>query len=220
MPKRTTTIDDILSNYDVVRHVLTNVPEYGHFPVGLSCRGFYNTLDDTTYSHLSEFVSSTSLFDFAMSTMDASALSQYDVCSVVARHGTLDVLKYALDQMFPFTHDTFTSAVARGDLRIVQFLLDRVPQGLLVNIEPPLCTTAARHGRLGVLEYLHERGFPWNLRTHCEAAENGQLEILKYLHEKYLDENGCEAAKNRLKILKNLHGRNREAAERLFGHLE
>ena len=61
------------------------------------------------------------------------------------------------------------------------------------------CSEAAEYGHLECLKYAHENGCPWDQWTCRQAAENGHLECLKYAHE-----NGCpwirytcsEAAKN------------------------
>ena len=48
------------------------------------------------------------------------------------------------------------------------------------------CSTAAHFGHLECLKYAHENGCPWDKETCVYAAENGHLECLKYAHE-----NGC-----------------------------
>ena len=58
------------------------------------------------------------------------------------------------------------------------------------------CTGAARGGHLECLKYSHENGCPWNEDTSSSAAQNGHLEILNYLHEEGCpwDTNTCAAA--------------------------
>ena len=48
------------------------------------------------------------------------------------------------------------------------------------------CDETARKGNLELLQYLHEKGCPWDVGACYSAAGEGQLECLKYLHE-----NGC-----------------------------
>ena len=48
------------------------------------------------------------------------------------------------------------------------------------------CTKMARNGNVELLQFLHEKGCPWDARTCSYAAKNGHLECLKYAHE-----NGC-----------------------------
>lgn len=49
-----------------------------------------------------------------------------------------------------------------------------------------VCDTAARLGRLDLLQIARARGCPFGLRTSANAAEAGHLTILKYLRR-----NGC-----------------------------
>ena len=53
---------------------------------------------------------------------------------------------------------------------------------------PPLClkkacSHAARAGNLGVLQWLHNTGCPWDATTACAAAGGGHLEVVKWLHK-------------------------------------
>ena len=48
------------------------------------------------------------------------------------------------------------------------------------------CTEMARKGDLELLQFLHEKGCPWDEATCSYAALNGHLECLRYAHE-----NGC-----------------------------
>ena len=48
------------------------------------------------------------------------------------------------------------------------------------------CSEAAEYGHLECLKYAHENGCPWDQWTCRQAARNGHLECLKYAHE-----NGC-----------------------------
>ena len=58
------------------------------------------------------------------------------------------------------------------------------------------CLVAAEEGHLECLKYAHEKGCPWDIWTCTQAAENGHLECLKYLHEKGCpwDRWACESA--------------------------
>merc|ERR1712159_781309 len=48
------------------------------------------------------------------------------------------------------------------------------------------CAQMARKGNLELLQFLHEKGCPWDKETCRHAAYYGHLEFLKYAHE-----NGC-----------------------------
>ena len=53
------------------------------------------------------------------------------------------------------------------------------------------CADAAASGHLECLKYAHENGCPWNELTCSQAAYKGHLECLKYAHE-----NGCPGSAN------------------------
>ena len=60
------------------------------------------------------------------------------------------------------------------------------------------CAEMARKGNLELLQFLHEKGCPWDEDTVLCAAYNGHLECLKYAHEKGCpwDEETCANAAN------------------------
>jgi hypothetical protein len=45
------------------------------------------------------------------------------------------------------------------------------------------CDSAAKHGHLDAVAYLHGRGFPWSPVTCQVAAHEGHLDVLQYAHE-------------------------------------
>ena len=45
------------------------------------------------------------------------------------------------------------------------------------------CAEMAWNGNLELLQFLHEKGCPWDKETCRRAGENGHLECLKYAHE-------------------------------------
>ena len=49
---------------------------------------------------------------------------------------------------------------------------------------------------MGVLQYLHENGCPWDEETCSEAAKGGHLNVLKYAHKKRCpwDKETCKEA--------------------------
>ena len=78
------------------------------------------------------------------------------------------------------------------------------------NKKARFCAQMALNGNVELLEFLHEKGCPWDDYWTCRnAAENGHLECLKYAHEKGCpwDERTCTRAANygRLECLKYAH---------------
>ena len=71
------------------------------------------------------------------------------------------------------------------------------------------CAQMALNGNLELLQFLHEKGCPWNAWTCSNAAFRGHLKCLKYAHENECpwDDGTCfEAArKGHLKCLKYAH---------------
>ena len=72
-------------------------------------------------------------------------------------------------------------AIAAGCLAVLQRVMYMNMNA--VKQEPGLCTYAARHGRLDILQWLRMKGCPWNSDTCKGAAENGHLEVLKWARE-------------------------------------
>src|SRR5580698_5370227 len=46
-----------------------------------------------------------------------------------------------------------------------------------------VCASAAGHGHLAVLQFLHQHGCPWSEWSTAYAAQSGHLDILQYLHQ-------------------------------------
>ena len=80
-------------------------------------------------------------------------LGDWETCALAAKHGHLDVLKWALERGCP--------AGAGGSL----------------------CARAALGGQLEVLRWLREHDYPWDAVSCAKAAEGGHLETLKWLRE-------------------------------------
>jgi hypothetical protein len=54
---------------------------------------------------------------------------------------------------------------------------------VVVKLDPEPCITAADHGALEVLRFLHEHGCAWNSGVCTAAASRGDLAVLQYAHE-------------------------------------
>ena len=78
----------------------------------------------------------------------------------------------------------FAAALAAGgSVAAVERAIELYPYPYM---SPSWCTGAAKGGRLEVLEWLREKGCPWDSCTCSWAAWGGHLEVLKWLRE-----NGC-----------------------------
>ena len=51
------------------------------------------------------------------------------------------------------------------------------------NKKARFCAQMALNGNVELLEFLHEKGCPWDEDTCSKAVRNGHLECLKYAHE-------------------------------------
>ena len=93
-----------------------------------------------------------------------------------------------------FTKSTLSWALEKCSKRKERFCVEMALSGNLVLLQylhekgcpwnEKTCSGAARIGHLECLKYLHEKGCPWNERTCWAAARGGHFDILKYLHEK------------------------------------
>ena len=104
-----------------------------------------------------------------------------DVCTIAAKHGRLDILRWvrAQDPPCPWNEQACELAASYGHLEILQWLRSQ---------EPP-CPwrdftdySAAAHGQLACLQWAHTNGCPSAEKHTCEiAAQNGNLEILQWV---------------------------------------
>ena len=104
------------------------------------------------------------------------------MCQVVARYGTLDVLKYVRKEgIFPWDERggvrAIRDAASMGNLEMVKWMREN-------GCEWDCWTTgyAAGGGHIELLEWLREQNCPWHPNTCAFAAEiYPQLETLKWL---------------------------------------
>jgi len=88
--------------------------------------------------------------------------------------------------MFARASHGCAAAVAATALMTWAYHTKRTVTGRIFH-HPPLClevacSHAARCGNREVLEWLHDTGCPWNVKTTCAAAGAGHLEVVKWLH--------------------------------------
>ena len=93
-----------------------------------------------------------------------------------------------------FTKSTLSWALEKCSEKKERFCEEMVLSGNLVLLQylyekgcpwdEGTCAAAASRGHFEILKYAHENGCPWNEWVCSSAARGGHLECLKYLHEK------------------------------------
>ena len=114
------------------------------------------------------------------------------VMAVCARNGDLELLKWLYSCGCPCTANVHKAAIHAGHMHVLVYLHE---QGSPVYALVSLIDTAAEHGRLDCLKFLHERGYPWHDETYTHACvgtsrfcrrrypDVGHPEVVRYLHE-------------------------------------
>jgi hypothetical protein len=99
-----------------------------------------------------------------------------EACSLAARGGDLEVLKWLHNTGCPCDSATCRAAAGGGYLEVLKWLHH---QGC--PWDAATCYAAATGGHLEVLKWLHNTGCPWDSETCYAAATFGHLEMLKWL---------------------------------------
>lgn len=105
-----------------------------------------------------------------------------------ASYGQLDILKYLFENELSFFFPSsslswlITCAALNGHLNIIIWLR----QMNISTFHTDACSIAADRGYLGVLQWLHKNGCPWNEEVCIKAASRGHLNILQWALR-----NGC-----------------------------
>jgi hypothetical protein len=92
-------------------------------------------------------------------------------CTLIAKTGNLEVLKWAHEKKLPWNAETCERAASGGHL---EMLIHATDNGCRWG--KTTCEAAARNGHLDVLKYAHENCCPWDEDTCTMAAENGHLD--------------------------------------------
>jgi hypothetical protein len=101
-----------------------------------------------------------------------------------AEGGNLEMMKYLIANDCPLGKSILMHVAVSGNVEMMKYLCETKENKKMLDSN--VSTTAAFHGHLEMLKYLHSIDCPWNEGTCVGAAENGQIECLKYAHE-----NGC-----------------------------
>jgi hypothetical protein len=158
----------------------------------------------------------------------APRLCWREACSLAARGGHLEVVKWLDSTGCPRDDATGLAAAAGGHLEVLKWLHSVGGGG--ARTSSWTCAVAAEGGHLEVLKWLHTTGYPCDSMTCYAAALGGRLEVLKWLHSAGCpwDSVTCYAAAwgGHLEMLKWLHStgcpRNSETCytAAFRGHLE
>ena len=118
--------------------------------------------------------------------------------TAAARNGQLAIVKYAVNKNCPLSGEAlepggFVAAAAEsGNVDLVRFAFGHSGGP---TTSPSFCSAlsmpmfhASRHGNLAMMQFLHDRGFPWDWRMVNEAAQSPpqspdeRLALAQYLH--------------------------------------
>ncbi|GAM25405.1 hypothetical protein SAMD00019534_085800 [Acytostelium subglobosum LB1] len=118
------------------------------------------------------------------------------------QYGMVDTLRYLIDEVKEFTVDDIEdyrleNAVRCGRLETVKFIYSRTSKHLG---RARIMDTAAEHGRLGIVQLLHEQKASCTRLAIDQAALNGHLQVVQYLLE-----NRTEGYQNALKNARTNH---------------
>ena len=125
-----------------------------------------------------------------------------NACTRAAEGGHLEVLQWLHGQGCPWGSDTFGEAIKGGHLGVLQWAH---AHGCPYPVGPWVCMKAARLGRIDILTWARDQGWPWDQYTCAAAAKHGHFAALQWACA-----NGCPwgdvvcscaAAHGRLEIL-------------------
>lgn len=102
-------------------------------------------------------------------------------CCIASEYGHLDVLRWLIENNYPWTLDMSTIASTKGHLHILQWLKDNN-----FPLSDEAFESAIPGNHLDVLKWiaLNKNPLKWNLKSSCaKAAQYGNLEILQWLRK-------------------------------------
>jgi hypothetical protein len=108
----------------------------------------------------------------------APRLCLMEACSLAARGGNVEVLKWLHSTGCPWnSYTSQANAAAGGHLGVLKWLHSTGCPWSSVA-----CDTAAEGGHLEVLKWMRNQGCPWDVSTCYAAAAGGHLLVLQWLH--------------------------------------
>lgn len=113
-------------------------------------------------------------------------------CTTAAFRGYLDIMKYTHENGCKMDSSIIQLSewkrLQRNEFDCLKYYVEN-SDCVKYHIEASkdICYYAAGNGRLDILTYLHEKGFPWSDSTTIQACHHGREDCLKYAYE-----NGCD----------------------------
>jgi hypothetical protein len=102
-----------------------------------------------------------------------------DICSSVAKSGSIDMLRWLLQNTFRFCADTAYHAALAGHLEVLKFL-----HSVACPFDRWSCLAAAHRGDLPMLIWLRERHAPWDMfAVSISAASSGNVLMIMWLKD-------------------------------------
>ena len=112
--------------------------------------------------------------------------TKYDIplilCSLIAKFGKSDCLKYALDNGYKWDTYSYRTATKTDNLDCLKYAHTHG-----YKLDLCSCNYAIESGSFNCLKYLHENGCALHVYSCHYAAQSGSLDCLKYVRE-----NGCD----------------------------
>lgn len=100
------------------------------------------------------------------------------LCIHAASSGWIGILRWGLQQGFPWNAAICSSAAASGHLHVLIWARSH-----FCPWNERTCEEAARNGHLDVLAWARSRGCCWNNKTALAAVRGGHIDVLRYAWE-------------------------------------
>jgi hypothetical protein len=121
---------------------------------------------------------------FVFQHRDISQAQQHSVLDMFARHGHFECIKFLLEKNVEVSAMAVRNTAKYGHLDCLELLYDLVHEKQLHISFNDVAITAAAHGQLAVLEFLHKKNCIFSERVCTQAAAGGHLACLQFLHER------------------------------------
>ncbi|GFH53258.1 hypothetical protein CTEN210_09734 [Chaetoceros tenuissimus] len=191
------------------KYTLQKAVTYGHFHIVEYC--LKHSCPSTSQLYLDAISR-----DGVKSVNMLKLLRRYSVpvdestCTEAAKHGSLETLKWARSEGFPWNEDTFREAVTREetDLSLIQYCIDNhCPFNAEHVYDYAFCFPVKE--TIPILEILHKNGISFTTNACAKASSKGDLTSLKWLMDRGCpsDERVCNEAvrEDNYKILVYAH---------------